>query len=267
MHATLLGIKRGMRIADIGCGTGDFTRYLAELTNGKCTIIGVDNRTANLRTAERETEKAGLDAKISFREGDAYKIPIEDGWADLTCCRTLLMHLTDHLKAVREMTRVTREGGVVAAIEPAFLASMYVPDDERMSKLAVRLQEAYVEGVRKREGKTFNIGERLPTIFRKAGLSGIMAEVQADAYLTTDPRRSTRDVRDEVQFYLADFKQTKKLDSRSMLAGGASKTDINKYNRWVENHARQLLRDTDKLRHDTLVSASGMYVVAGRKTG
>jgi len=110
MHTSFLGLKPGMRIVDVGCGTGDFTRYLASLILAKSTIIGVDTRAASLRAAERETKNAKLDGSISYRKGDAYNIPIENGWADLACCRTVLMHLTDPLKAVREMARGNKEG-------------------------------------------------------------------------------------------------------------------------------------------------------------
>src|SRR6266568_6132883 len=82
MHSSFLGIRPGMKIVDVGCGTGDFTRYIASLVGGKCTIIGVDARRASLNSAERETAKEGFKARISFRKGDAYRIPIEDGWAD-----------------------------------------------------------------------------------------------------------------------------------------------------------------------------------------
>src|SRR6266700_404637 len=150
MHSIFLGLKPGMKIVDVGCGTGDFTRYLASLVGGKCTIVGVDARTASLKSAEKETAKEGLRAKVSFRKGDAYKIPVNDGWADLTCCRTLLMHLTDPLKAVKEMSRVTRKGGTVAAFERGrFPDAIYVPNDERLTKLAIRLSESYVDGSKK----------------------------------------------------------------------------------------------------------------------
>src|SRR2546428_307101 len=226
MHSTFLGLKPGMKIVDVGCGTGDFTRYLAALISGKCAIIGVDIRAANTRTAERQTEKEGMASKITFRKGDAYNIPVEDGWADLVCCRTLLMHLTEPLKAVQEMSRVACRGGTVAAFERGRFESFYIPDDEGFTKLAVSLGDSYVDGVRKLEGKYFDIGSRLPTIFHKAGLREVMAEVQADTYLASDPRRRLEDVRDELAFYLATYKETKKLDDKAMQAGGASKRNI-----------------------------------------
>ncbi len=190
MHASFLGLKPGMRIVDVGCGTGDFTRYLASIIPGRCLIIGVDTRSASLKSAEKETKKEGMTGRVSYRKGDAYKIPVEDGWADLTCCRTVLMHLNDPLKAVREMSRVTRKDGTVAAFERGSLNSLFIPGDEELTKLALRLTEAWTDGVRRLEGRHYSIGERLPTIFHEAGLGSIMAEVQADAYLNTDPRRN-----------------------------------------------------------------------------
>src|SRR5215467_5473370 len=95
LHSAVLGVRPGMRIVDVGCGTGDFTRYVASLVPGKSTIIGVDARAASLKSAEKETAKEKTQSRISYRKGDVYKIPIDDGWADLTCCRTLIMHLTE----------------------------------------------------------------------------------------------------------------------------------------------------------------------------
>ncbi len=265
MHSNFLGLRPGMRIVDVGCGTGDFTRYLASLIPGKCTIVGVDSRAASLRSGEKQTRSERMTERVSYRKGDAYKVPVADGWADLTCCRTLLMHLTDPLKAVKEMSRVTRKDGTVAAIERGSVNSAYIPGEEKLTKLALRLGEAWVDGVRRLEGKYYSIGERLPTIFREAGLGSIMAEVQADAYLSSDPRRRLEDVRDELEFSLATFKETKKLDEKAMLAGGASRGNIARYNRWFEEFVQGLLKSDEKLRNDTTFGAGGLYLVAGRK--
>ena len=267
MHSTFLGLKTGMKIVDVGCGTGDFTRYLANLIPGKCEIIGVDIRATNISTAQKQTKKEGLSGKITFRKGDAYDIPVEDRWADLVCCRTLLMHLTEPLKAVKDMSRVARKGGTVAAFERGRFESFYfyVPNDKRITKLGIKLGGLYVDGVRKLEGKYFDIGNRLPTIFHEAGLREIMAEVQADTYLTSDPRRKLEDVKDELGFNLETFKETKKLDAKAMASGGASRKQIEEYNRWYERWTKSLLDDHQKLRNDTVFSTGGMVLVAGRK--
>ena len=175
------------------------------------------------------------------------------------------MHLTEPLKAVQEMSRVACRGGTVAAFERGRFESFYIPDDEGFTKLAVSLADSYVDGVRKLEGKYFDIGSRLPTIFHKAGLREVMAEVQADTYLASDPRRRLEDVRDELAFYLATYKETKKLDDKAMQAGGASKRNIDLYNRWFEKWTKGMLDDNEKLRNDTVFGAGGMVLVAGRK--
>ncbi len=92
-----------------------------------------------------------------------------------------------------------------------------------------------------------------------------MAEVQADTYLTSDPRRKLEDVRDELRFYLETFKETKKLNARAMASGGASRKEIDEYNRWYERWTKSLLDDHHKLRNDTVFGAGGMVLVAGRK--
>lgn len=264
MHSTFLGLSPGMKIVDVGCGTGDFTRYIASLTQGKHRIIGVDLRANSLRSAEKQTKKEGMSG-VSFRKGDAYKIPVKDGWADLVCCRTLLMHLTDPLKAVREMSRVVRKGGSVAAFEPGSFHSSYIPNNEKLSRIADKLQLSYIDGVRKREGKNFDIGDRLPTIFHQAGLRDIIADVQADTYLASDPRRGLEDVRDELGFYLALFKETKRDDAKAMRAGGASMKEFDQYNQWYEKWTEGLLQDNEELRNDTVFGAGGFVLVRGRK--
>ena len=266
MHTSVLKLKPRMRIVDMGCGTGDFTRYLAELVSGNCDIIGVDNRSSSLRAAKSETMKADLARNISYRKGDAYKIPVIDSWADLTCCRTVLMHLAEPLRAVREMVRVTRTGGMVAAFEQSNLSLLYVPEDESLKELAHELSEAYANGIKKLEGKDYAIGPKLPFIFGQAGLKEITAELQADVYLSCDPRRKLDDVRAELEFYLAFYNETRKIEAKTMLAGGASKQKIDLYNRWFEKWAKSLLADNQKLRSDTSFHAGGLILVAGQKT-
>jgi len=91
-----------------------------------------------------------------------------------------------------------------------------------------------------------------------------MAEVQADTYLATDPRRKLRDVKDELEFEPASFRETKKVSDKAMLAGGASKSDVSRYNRWFAGFLKGLLKSDQKLRNDTTFGAGAMYLVAGR---
>jgi hypothetical protein len=72
-------------------------------------------------------------------------------------------------------------------------------------------------------------------------------------------------VRDELEFELATFKETKQVSDKAMLAGGASRSNIAMYNRWFERYIKGLLRNEERLRTDTKFGAGAMYLVAGRK--
>ena len=202
---------------------------------------------------------------MSYKLGDVYGIPLEDGYADLTCCRTLLMHLTEPLKAVKEMARVTKTGGTVVALEGGKMGAFYDPEDEEYSKLAERVYEAWIDGIRKLEGKEFKIGEKLPGIFQKAGLYGIKAEVQADAWLYSDPRRRLNDVKAELRFDYSVFKERRRKDRKYLLAGGMSNHQVTSYFDRLEARTKALLSDDKKLRNDASFYAATFFLVSGTK--
>jgi SAM-dependent methyltransferase len=265
LYTIFLNIKPGQKIVEIGCGPGDFTRHLARLSNQKATIVGIDSNEKSIKAAVIDTKKAGLSQAVSYRLGDVYKIPLEDGYGDLTCCRTLLMHLTEPLKAVKEMARITKSGGSVVALEGGKMGAFYDPNDEEFSELAERAYDAWIIGIKKLEGKEFKIGEKLPGIFYKAGLTGIKAEVQADAWLYSDPRRRLSDVKAELRFDYSVFKERRRKDRKYLLAGGMSNSEITSYFDRHEARTRALLSDDVKLRDDASFYAATFFLVAGTK--
>ena len=265
LYTSFLNIKPGQKIVDIGCEPGDFTRQLARLSKQKATILGIDSNEKSIRAATTDTKKARLSQCVSYELGDVYKIPLEDGYADLTCCRTLLMHLTEPLKAVKEMARVTRTGGSVVALEGGKMGAFYDSNDEEYSMLAERAYEAWINGIRKLEGKEFKIGEKLPGIFREAGLSGIKAEVQADAWLYSDPRRRLSDVKAELRFDYSLFRERRRKDRKYLLAGGMSNNQITSYFNRLEARTKALISDDKRLRNDASVYAATFFLVAGTK--
>jgi ubiquinone/menaquinone biosynthesis C-methylase UbiE len=266
LYTSFLGIKPGQRIVDVGCGTGDFTLYLARLSGGRSKILGIDKSENSIETAVAETRKAGLSKTVSYKVGDVHDLPVEDGYSDLTCCRTLLMHLVNPVRAIREMARITRTGGSVAALEGIFgerRASFYDPSDEKFSRLAKRGLEAWFNGIHKLEGKEFRIGEQLPGIFKKAGLYKIRAEVQTDAWLYSDPRRRLGDVKADLRYQYTTFRESRGRDRKYLLAGGMSESEASSYLNRRESRAKMLLSDDDKIRDDVSVQTSGLFLVSG----
>jgi ubiquinone/menaquinone biosynthesis C-methylase UbiE len=266
LYSKFFDIKPGQRIVDVGCGTGDFTRYLARISRGKSDILGMDSNAKSVKAAIADTKKAGLSQMIAYKTGDVNRIPLKDQYADLTCCRTLLMHLEDPAAAVREMVRITKREGSVIAVEGGKMASYYDPDDEEYSRLAECAYSAWVEGVKKLEGKEFKIGEKLPSIFQKAGLSSIKAEIQADAWLYSDPRRRLNDIRADLRFEHSIFKERRRKDRKYLLAGGVSNGWITSYFKQTEERTRRKLGSRDEdLRNDASLYAATFFLVSGTR--
>lgn len=104
-----LSPKSGESILDAGCGTGiPLTRYLRP-----------DLRVTALDFSQRSLEamEAKLLAKnVHFQQGDITELPFEDVSFDRSLCANTIQHLrTAELreKAVSELARVTRPGGIV----------------------------------------------------------------------------------------------------------------------------------------------------------
>ena len=100
-------VRPGQRALDVGCGSGALVGVLAE-------VVGVEN-VAGVDPSEPFVEAARArvpDARILV--GSAESLPFEDGEFDATLSQLVVNFLRDPALGLREMCRVTREGGVVA---------------------------------------------------------------------------------------------------------------------------------------------------------
>jgi SAM-dependent methyltransferase len=97
-------------LLDVGCGTGSLVFALAERWPGR-RIVGIDLAEPYLDFA-RQREGAG---SIEFRRADASSLPFPDASFAGAAAQLVLNFLPDPARALREMRRVTRPGGVLAA--------------------------------------------------------------------------------------------------------------------------------------------------------
>jgi ubiquinone/menaquinone biosynthesis C-methylase UbiE len=101
------------QVLDVPCGNGFYCRRLAERFGAGGRVTAVDASDEYLRLAR--TAVAGRTG-VDIREASAYELPFLDGTFDLVWCAQSLISL-DPLRAVREMLRVAKRGGVVAILE------------------------------------------------------------------------------------------------------------------------------------------------------
>jgi len=104
-----LGLRRGLRWLDVGCGTGALSRTILDLA-APARVRGVD-RSADYVAHARG---AGIDDRAGFDVGDAQSLPYAAGSFDAVVSGLALNFIPDSAAALAEMARVAAPGGTVA---------------------------------------------------------------------------------------------------------------------------------------------------------
>jgi SAM-dependent methyltransferase len=105
------GLRRGMRVADLGCGVGTVTALLAELVGTEGHVIGIDASAAQLAQARKQLPATA--ALVRFVEASATDTGLPPGLFDLVYCRFLLIHLPQPERALREMYSLLKPNGIL----------------------------------------------------------------------------------------------------------------------------------------------------------
>jgi ubiquinone/menaquinone biosynthesis C-methylase UbiE len=105
------GISTGMRVLDVGCGSGDVAFLAADLVGPSGEVIGLDRAAA---AAQRATVRAQTRAlrNVKFLEGDPTEMQFERPF-DAVVGRLVLMYYPDPVDAVRKLAGHVREGGLI----------------------------------------------------------------------------------------------------------------------------------------------------------
>jgi ArsR family transcriptional regulator len=106
-------VPPGLRVADIGTGTGILAQELARLG---LRVIAVDNSPRMLEAARANLDAAGIEG-VELRRGEANALPLADGEVDAALAHMVLQYLPSPGDAVREMTRAVRSGGTVVTVD------------------------------------------------------------------------------------------------------------------------------------------------------
>ena len=102
------GVSQGDRVLDVGCGTGQLTMELASLVGGE-NVAALDPSEAVIAVCRSRVPEADV------RVASAESLPLGDGEFDAVLAQLGVNLVDDPPGAVREMARVARSGGVVAA--------------------------------------------------------------------------------------------------------------------------------------------------------
>jgi 2-polyprenyl-3-methyl-5-hydroxy-6-metoxy-1,4-benzoquinol methylase len=111
------GLRPGMRVLDIGCGTGDVSAMMADIVGKEGSVVGIDRNEVAIQTSrQRHVAGAHLRFEVATLEDLRYSQPF-----DLAFGRYVLMHQPDPSHMVRAAASVLRPGGTLAFHEIVLL--------------------------------------------------------------------------------------------------------------------------------------------------
>jgi SAM-dependent methyltransferase len=216
-----VGARVGERILDVGCGGGFYLAELLDAIGVDGSLVGVDSSPAMLTIAARRCEEHD---NVTFREGDATTLPVDDAEFDAALCVQVLEYVPDVSAALVEMHRVLKPGGrlLVWDIDWATV-SWYSSDPARMDRvlrawdehladpslprtLATHMRNAGFEDVRF-DAHVFATGEFDPDTYGVAMIPLIEDFVAGRSGITPDEAAAwageQRDLGDRNEFYFS----------------------------------------------------------------
>ena len=118
-------LRPGVDLLDVGCGPGTITIDLAQrVAPGR--VVGIDAAADAIDAARAAAREAGR-RNLELATGDVYALDHADDSFDVVHAHQVLQHLADPVAALREMRRVCRPDGVVAARDSIYRAMTWYP--------------------------------------------------------------------------------------------------------------------------------------------
>jgi ubiquinone/menaquinone biosynthesis C-methylase UbiE len=158
------GLRPGMRVLDIGSGTGELSLMAAEIVGASGSVVGFDLSAAAVETARERAQALGH-RNVSFCEATAESFDDPDPF-DLVIGRYVLHHQADPAQMIRTAAKRVRPGGVVAFHDLKFdLANPTQPALPLLTQAWETMMSAFLTAY-----PSPDAGRRMTEHFQHAGL-------------------------------------------------------------------------------------------------
>ncbi len=177
----LVALHPGLEVLDVGSGPGTITVDLAErVAPGRVTALETSESTAALTRAE--ADRRGC-ATVDVIVGDVHALDLPTASYDVVHAHQVLQHVADPVTALREMIRVCRPGGVVAARDGDYAGFTWYPASPGLD----RWRELYSAAARANGGEP-DAGRRLLAWAHAAGAATVRASSSTWCYADLESR-------------------------------------------------------------------------------
>ena len=132
-----LELRPGLRLLDVGCGSGGPALHLARLSG--CDVVGVDLYEEAVEAGNRAALEADLDKHATFVQADgARSLPFNSGSFDAVLCIDAINHLPDRPRVLGDWARLLKPAGRLLFTDPVVVTGMVSADE-----IAVRASIGY----------------------------------------------------------------------------------------------------------------------------
>jgi SAM-dependent methyltransferase len=173
-------LRAGLSLLDVGCGPGTISCDFAELV-APGEVVGIENSAAALESARNAGESI---ANLRFQLGDVYALEWDDNAFDVVHAHQVLQHLREPVGALREMRRVCKPGGIVAARDADYAAMTWYPHSDGLDRWL-----AIYRAVARSNDAEPDAGRRLLSWAQQAGFEQIQSSASVWCY-ADEPSRA-----------------------------------------------------------------------------
>ncbi len=162
-----LEVGKGDSVIDVGCGTGDDVRAIAEIVGENGRVVGVDGSSTMIEEAKRRSQ--GLNLPTGFYVGDAENLEFPDNSFD--CCRVerVLQHLHNPQQSLMEILRVAKQGARIVIVEPDYGSIKIEGANPAITDKLIKRRCSHF--------RSPQIGMQLPLLYKRLNLVKIAVKV------------------------------------------------------------------------------------------
>lgn len=172
-------LSPGMRVLDVGCGTGAITHGIALRVQPAGRVVGVD---VNERLIDEARKAHGDVPGLEFRREDAYDLPFDHEF-DLVTAARLLQWLAEPERALASMKRALVSGGRIAVLDYNHEKIEWRPAPPESAR---RFYQAFLKW-REDAGMDNQIADRLAGMVQSAGFHNVRVREQHESARRGDP--------------------------------------------------------------------------------
>ena len=209
------GLRKGMKVADICCGIGDFAILLYKHFE-PTELVAVDHSKSSLAYA-RKVARAFRIKGIDFRYGDASALLLEDDYFDFVTCRLSLQIFHQPEKILSELHRIVKPGGRLYLTNETFSKCFGEPCRESISWTYQQASGLFAE-----LGMNLEFGTQMNRCLREAGMADIRIEPLILTNTNSNPEAFVEVIKSWKDYIAGEMAENaqKSEDFRQKLAAG-----------------------------------------------